>query len=162
MNGWQRFGMLIVCCFVVMVLYPNFEGNAWNFIFMIGGLWTGVIMVLSVISNLFGLYRFEGLNKLITIALLGGIIYSLLWYFPQTDKVSPINKLKHGEFPTKEDLDKGLKRFTFNFDFVRRNVNRDENFVNQDMNKEKVKKEIKKQVTKKTDQMIDELDIHVE
>lgn len=162
MNGWQRFGMLIVCCFLVMVLYPNFEGDAWNFILMVGGLWTGVIMVISVISNLFGLYRFEGLNKLVTIALLGGIIYSLLWYFPQTDKVSPINKLKHGEFPTKEDLDKGLKRFTFNFDFVRRNVNRDENFINQDMNKEKVKKEIKKQVSKKTDQMIDELDIHVE
>ena len=162
MNGWQRFGMLIVCCFLVMVLYPNFEGDAWNFILMVGGLWTGVIMVISVISNLFGLYRFETLNKLITIVLLGGIIYSLLWYFPQTDKVSPINKLKHGEFPTKEDLDKGLKRFTFNFDFVRRNVNRDENFINQDMNKEKVKKEIKKQVSKKTDQMIDELDIHVE
>ena len=162
MNGWLRFGMLIVCCFLVMVLYPNFEGDAWNFILMVGGLWTGVIMVISVISNLFGLYRFEGLNKLVTIALLGGIIYSLLWYFPQTDKVSPINKLKHGEFPTKEDLDKGLKRFTFNFDFVRRNVNRDENFINQDMNKEKVKKEIKKQVSKKTDQMIDELDIHVE
>ena len=162
MNGWQRFGMLIVCCFLVMVLYPNFEGDAWNFILMVGGLWTGVIMVISVISNLFGLYRFEGLNKLVTIALLGGIMYSLLWYFPQTDKVSPINKLKHGEFPTKEDLDKGLKRFTFNFDFVRRNVNRDENFINQDMNKEKVKKEIKKQVSKKTDQMIDELDIHVE
>ena len=162
MNGWQRFGMLIVCCFLVMVLYPNFEGDAWNFILMVGGLWTGVIMVISVVSNLFGLYRFEGLNKLVTIALLGGIIYSLLWYFPQTDKVSPINKLKHGEFPTKEDLDKGLKRFTFNFDFVRRNVNRDENFINQDMNKEKVKKEIKKQVSKKTDQMIDELDIHVE
>jgi hypothetical protein len=162
MNGWQRFGMLIVCCFLVMVLYPNFEGDAWNFILMVGGLWTGLIMVISVISNLFGLYRFETLNKLITIVLLGGIIYSLLWYFPQTDKVSPINKLKHGEFPTKEDLDKGLKRFTFNFDFVRRNVNRDENFINQDMNKEKVKKEIKKQVSKKTDQMIDELDIHVE
>jgi len=162
MNGWQRFGMLIVCCFLVMVLYPNFEGDAWNFILMVGGLWTGVIMVISVISNLFGLYRFEGLNKLVTVVLLGGIIYSLLWYFPQTDKVSPINKLKHGEFPTKEDLDKGLKRFTFNFDFVRRNVNRDENFINQDMNKEKVKKEIKKQVSKKTDQMIDELDIHVE
>lgn len=162
MNGWQRFGMLIVCCFLVMVLYPNFEGDAWNFILMVGGLWTGVIMVISVISNLFGLYRFEGLNKLVTVVLLGGILYSLLWYFPQTDKVSPINKLKHGEFPTKEDLDKGLKRFTFNFDFVRRNVNRDENFINQDMNKEKVKKEIKKQVSKKTDQMIDELDIHVE
>ena len=162
MNGWQRFGMLIVCCFLVMVWYPNFEGDAWNFILMVGGLWTGVIMVISVISNLFGLYRFEGLNKLVTVVLLGGIIYSLLWYFPQTDKVSPINKLKHGEFPTKEDLDKGLKRFTFNFDFVRRNVNRDENFINQDMNKEKVKKEIKKQVSKKTDQMIDELDIHVE
>jgi hypothetical protein len=162
MNGWQRFGMLIVCCFIVMVLYPNFNGTGWSFIWMTAGLWTGGILVLSVISNLFGLYRLETLNKLITIVLLCGIMYSLLWYFPQKDKVSPINKLKHGEFPTKEDLDKGLRRFTFNFDFVRRNVRREENFINQDMDSKKVKKEIKKKVTKKTDEMIDELDIHVD
>lgn len=162
MNGWQRFGMLIVCCFIVLVLYPNFDSSGWNFIWLVGGLWTAVIMVLSVIFNIFGLSHFEGFNKLVTIVLLGGIIYSLLWYFPQTDKVSPINKLKHGEFPTKADIDKGLKRFTFNFDFVRRNIHREENFINQDMDRKKVKEELKKQVTKKTDEMIDNLDIQVE
>ena len=67
----------------------------------------------------------------------------MLWYFPQTDKVSPINKLKYGEYPTKADIDKGLKRLTFNFDFANRNVRRNENFANQEevqRSKEKVNK----------------------
>ena len=73
-------------------------------------------------------------------------MYTLLWYFPQTDKVCPINKLKYGEYPNRETIDKGLKKMKFNFDFVRRNVRRDENFANQEelrKAKEKVNKMVK-------------------
>ena len=105
MNGWQRFAVLILCCFVVMVLYPYFDASGWTFMGVAFAMWTGVIMVLSVISNLFGLYKFESLNKLIFFVLICAIMYSLLWYFPQEDKVTPINKIKYGEIPTKADMD---------------------------------------------------------
>ncbi len=162
MNGWQRFAVLIVCCFVVMVLYPYFDAAGWTFIGIAFAMWTGVIMILSVISNLFGLYKFESLNKMIFFVLICAIMYSLLWYFPQEDKVTPINKIKYGEIPTKQDIEYGLKRFTFNFDFVRRNARRKENFINQDMDKDEVKKEIKKKVSNTTDELIDSIDIQVE
>ena len=105
MNGWQRFALLILCCFTVMVLYPDFGTSGWTFIGVVFAMWTGVIMVLSVISNLFGLYNLETFNKLITFVLLCAIMYSLLWYFPQEDKVTPINKIKHGEIPTMADIE---------------------------------------------------------
>ncbi len=162
MNGWQRFALLILCCFTVMVLYPDFGASGWTFIGVAMAMWTGVIMVLSVISNLFGLYRWETFNKLITFVLLCGIMYSLLWYFPQEDKVTPINKIKYGEIPTTKDVERGLKRFTFNFDFVHRNATRKENFINQELDGDKVKKEIKKKVSETTDDFIDSIDIHVE
>lgn len=162
MNGWQRFAILLLCCFAVMVLYPNFDAAGWTFIGILIAMWTGAIMVLSIISNIFGIYRFETLNKLISLVFVAAVMYTLLWYFPQEDKVTPINKLKYGEFPTKADIDKGLKRFTFNFDFVRRNARRSENFINQDMDGDKVKKEIKKKVSEKTDEFIDSLQIEVE
>ncbi len=162
MNGWQRFAVLIVCCFVVMVLYPYFDAAGWTFMGVAFAMWTGVIVVLSIISNLFGLYKFDGLNKLIFFVLICAIMYSLLWYFPQEDKVTPINKIKYGEIPTKKDIEYGIKRFTFNFDFARRNARRKENFINQDMDKDEVKKEIKKKVSDTTDELIDSIDIQVE
>ncbi len=145
-----------------MVLYPDFGTSGWTFIGVVFAMWTGVIMVLSVISNLFGLYNLETFNKLITFVLLCAIMYSLLWYFPQEDKVTPINKIKYGEIPTKADIEKGLKRFTFNFDFVRRNARRKENFINQDLDEDKVKDQIKKKVSETTDDLIESIDIQVE
>ena len=162
MNGWQRFALLILCCFTVMVLYPDFGTSGWTFIGVVFAMWTGVIVVLSVISNLFGLYNLETFNKLITFVLLCAIMYSLLWYFPQEDKVTPINKIKYGEIPTKADIERGLKRFTFNFDFVRRNARRKENFINQDLDGGKVKDQIKKKVSETTDDLIESIDIQVE
>ena len=143
MNGWQRFGILFLCCFGVMVLFPRYDVAAWPFIGVLMLMWTGVIMVISLISNIFALERIEWLNRLLTLALFCGIMYTLLWYFPQKDKVSPVNKLKYGEYPTVADIKQGMKQLTFNFDFVRRNVGRDENFINQekvDSAKKKVKK----------------------
>ena len=162
MNGWQRFALLILCCFTVMVLYPDFGTSGWTFIGVVFAMWTGVIVVLSVISNLFGLYNLETFNKLITFVLLCAIMYSLLWYFPQEDKVTPINKIKYGEIPTKADIERGLKRFTFNFDFVRRNARRKENFINQNLDGDKVKDQIKKKVSETTDDLIESIDIQVE
>ena len=111
---------------------------------------------------MFGLYKWESLNKLIFFVLTCAIMYSLLWYFPQTDKVTPINKIKYGEIPTKADLDRGLKRFTFNFDFVRRNARRKENFINQDMNSKEVKKELKKRAAKTAEELIEKMDLEDE
>ncbi len=145
-----------------MVLYPDFGPAGWTFLGMVFAMWTGVIVVLAVISNLFGLYKLEAINKLISFVLLCGMMYSLLWYFPQEDHVTPINKIKYGEIPTKADVERGLKRFTFNFDFVRRNARRKENFINQDLDSDQVKKAIKKQVSEKTDDLIDAIQIEAE
>ena len=62
---------------------------------------------------------------------MGCIILSLLWFFPQEDKVTPINKIKHGEFPTGGDIKRGIQKFTFNFAFDKRNARSEKNFVNQ-------------------------------
>ena len=167
MNGWQRFMFLLMCYFVVMVLYPNYDAVGLYFVGVTLAMWTGVILVLSIISNMLGLYNFPSLNKLITFVLVVMIMCSLLWYLPQKDNVTPINKIKYGEVPTKEDIKRGLNRFTFNFDFVRRRADRAENFVNQEVeeNKEGVKEtkeKIQKHTKKAVKKMEDTLDIKVD
>ncbi len=167
MNGWQRFMFLLMCYFVVMVLYPNYDAAGLYFVGVTLAMWTGVILVLSIISNMLGLYNFPSLNKLITFVLVVMIMCCMLWYFPQRDNVTPINKIKYGEVPTKEDIKRGLNRFTFNFDFVRRRADRAENFVNQEVeeNKEGVKEtkeKIQKHTKKAVKKMEDTLDIKVD
>jgi len=139
MNGWQRFGLLILGCVITALLFPDFEAPGWSFLlFMIlGG--TAAILVLSVISNMFAIYRFETLNKLITLIIIGVIAYILLWYFPLTNYKAPIYQIQAGRNPTQNDIKRGLKRLTFNFDFVHRNVHRDENYSNQELKKNKPK-----------------------
>ena len=131
MNGWQRFGLLLLGCVAIMILYPDYGTRGWPFVGMLLAAGAGVFLVLSVVSNLFAIYRFAFLNKLITLGVIAAICYVLLWYFPQTDGLTPIQKLKAGRTPTKDEMIWGLKKLSFNFDFVRRNVRRDENFVNQ-------------------------------
>ncbi|MBR4591875.1 MAG: hypothetical protein IKO35_01535 [Elusimicrobiaceae bacterium] len=155
MNGWQRFGILLVCCALIMILFPRYDASGWSFIGLTVLMWTGAIMVISLVFNVFALYRFAWLNKLTTLAVMCMIIYTLLWYFPQTDKVSPINKLKYGEYPTKQDINYGLKRLTFNFNFVRRNVHRGENYVNQEVDSKKIKENMKNTISEKADEFID-------
>ena len=137
MNGWHRFGLLILSCVAVMILFPNFGTRGWTFILftILGG--CALLLVISLLTTLFAIYRFELLNKIITLAFLCLVIYVLLWNFPQLEYQAPIYQLKAGRTPTKEDIERGLKRLTFNFDFVRRNVRRDENFSNQELPKEK-------------------------
>ena len=162
MNGWQRFGLLLLTCLVVMVCYPDYTSEAWSFIGIRIFLWTCVLIVVSLISNILNLYKVEWLNNLITLAFLVGVIYSLLWFFPQKDNVTPVEKIQSGKIPTVEDVERGIKKVTFNFDFVLRNARREENFINQEIDKKKVKQELKKKVSETTDQMIEALDIRVD
>jgi len=131
MTTWQRIGLLILGCFTIMVLYPDFDSNGWMFIGKTLGVGLGVIILVSLISDLFAIYRFEWLTRLISLIMLACLIYVLLNYFPQKGNMSPWQKIQDGQRPTKEDINRGIQRLTFNFDFVRRNVNRDENFINQ-------------------------------
>ena len=131
MVGIRRFFMLLLCTAAVMICFPDFGAIGWTFAGTIILVWTGIILIMGIVDNLFGLYRFDGINRFLTFVLFLGIMFSLLWYLPQDEKVSPINQLKYGEFPTGADLQRGLQKFTFNFAFDHRNARSNQNFVNQ-------------------------------
>ncbi len=144
MTGISRFFMLILCVLLVMICFPDFGSSGWTFAGTIILVWTGVILITSVVGSLFGLYRFDGINRFLTFVLFLGIMFSLLWYLPQDEKVSPINQLKYGQFPTGADLKRGLDKFTFNFAFDKRDARSEKNFVNQKDPKETAEEAAKK------------------
>lgn len=131
MTGIHRFLTLLLCVVLVMILYPDFGATGWTFAGVFVLLWTGVILIMSVVDSLFSLYRFEGINRFLSWVFIAGVLVSMLWFFPQDDKISPLNKLKYGEIPTGADIQRGLQKFSFNFAFDKRNARSDQNFINQ-------------------------------
>lgn len=131
MVGIQRFFLLILCVALVMICYPDYGIAGWTFAGTLILVWTGIILIMSVVGSLFGLYRFDGINRFLTWVFLLCVLASLLMYFPQDDNQTPLQKLQQGNIPTGADIQKGLNKFTFNFAFDRRNARSDKNFINQ-------------------------------
>ena len=131
MTGIRRFLMVLLCTALVMICFPDYGVAGWTFAGTIILVWTGIILIMSIVGSIFGLYRYDGINRFLSLVLFLGVMFSLLWYFPQESRVSPINQLKHGEFPTGGDIKRGLDKFTFNFAFDRRNARSEKNFIHQ-------------------------------
>lgn len=131
MLGIGRFFMLLLCVVLVMICFPDYGMTGWTFAGTIVLVWAAVILIMSMVGSIFGLYRYEGINRFLSFVLFVGIMFSLLWYFPQDSKVSPINQLKYGDFPTGADIERGLDKFTFNFAFDKRNARSEKNFIHQ-------------------------------
>lgn len=145
MIGLQRFCLLILCLGLVMICYPDYGAAGWAFAGTMILVWAGIILIMSVVGSLFGLYRFEGINRFLTWIFVLCVLASLFMFFPQEDKVTPLQKLQQGKIPTGADIQRGLNKFTFNFAFDRRNARSDKNFVNQKDAKQAAEEAAKKE-----------------
>ncbi len=135
MTGWQRFFLLIACCIVTMILWPQYDEAGVTFMLMAGLLWTCVIIMLSVLSGIFGIYKFEFLNRFVSILYLGALMACLLFYFPLRNGETPAKRMQQGQWPTMQDVRNGLERMTLDFDFVHRTLRHDPSHLNEKMEK---------------------------
>lgn len=155
MNGWAKFFLLIVCCIFTLILWPQYNTDSLQFMGLLALLWTCLILLVSIVGNIFALYKFEFLNRLVSLAYLAALLASLIYNFPLENDQTPYLRMKNNIWPTISDAKAGIERLTFNFDFVRRNVNNEKNYINQQFDKaDSTKKEIKKAV-QKTQEMLD-------
>ena len=155
MNGWAKFFLLIVCCIFTLILWPQYNTDSLQFMGLLALLWTCLILLVSIVGNIFALYKFEFLNRLVSLAYLAALLVSLIYYFPLENDQTPYLRMKNNIWPTISDAKTGIERLTFNFDFIRRNANNEKNYINQQFDKaDSTKKEIKKAV-QKTQEMLD-------
>jgi hypothetical protein len=119
MNGIQRFFLCVLSLLAIMICFPNYDGSIVSFALISMGICFGGLFVLSMLVGLLGLDKYPTFNKLLTLAVWIVFTLYLLFNFPQMDKVSPINKLKHGDFPKKQDILDGAQKLTFHVNMVR-------------------------------------------
>lgn len=119
MNGIQRFFLCAASMFLVMLCFPHYaQGVGWSFASLNMLFCAGGLLLLSILVSLFGLDRYALVNRIVTIAVWVGFTYYLLLNFPQQDNVSPLEKLKKHQYPTRSDIVLGSRHFTFAFDLM--------------------------------------------
>lgn len=157
MSGWQRFFMLFLFTVGILLCFPQYNSKGFTFMAMAFILWCCIIILFTVLLNLFAIAKFDWLHRLLSIIFLLLMLASLMCHFPLIDGQTPFSRLKNGQLPTVADIEEGARRLTFNFDFVRRNVRRSDNYVNQQYDKpaEQDKKEVKKPVKKPVEKPLD-------
>lgn len=162
MTGWQRFFLLIVCCAATVILWPQYDKAGLTFLAMFFLLWTCMIVLFSILINLFAIYKIELVHRILSMVFLIAMVACILAYFPLIGGQTPLIRLQQNQWPTPEDVQKGIKRLTFNFDFVRRNVHQDANYVNQQLEDASEKTENIQHTLKKKKEALEELFVEVE
>ena len=151
MTGWQRFFLLFSMCAGILICWPQYNDQGITFMVLAFILWCGIILFFSVLMNLFAIVKWEFLHRLCSIILLSLMAFSLLYYFPLKDGDTPFIRLKNRQWPTQDDVIIGLKRLTFSYDFVDKNVKQNHPIQDQINHISKIKKNIENKIQEKAD-----------
>lgn len=102
--------LIILCCFAVLICYPDYTDNALKIMITWAGLSFLAVTILTIVSKILLIGRIHFVNTLLDIAIVIAFLYILLNIFPQIDGKSPYLRLKKGIYPKTEDIDKGLAK----------------------------------------------------
>lgn len=109
--AFRRVLAVLLAHLAVLICFPNYaEGVGISFIITSFAIWVGIIIVLSVISSILFLDRWEKFNAFLSAILFFVCLFILLNSMPQENRISPLQQLAYGDFPTVENMKKGADK----------------------------------------------------
>ena len=102
--------LITVCCFAVLICYPAYAENALTIMLTWAGMAFIIVTILTILFKALLIGKIPFFNTLFDIVFVIAFLYVLLLIFPQIDGKSPISKLKKGQYPTMQEIDKGLAK----------------------------------------------------
>ncbi len=109
---WRTF-LIILCCFIVIICYPNHARGALTVMFTWAVVAFFIMLILTLITKAIHLGKNYIFNSLFDMALIVGFLYILLNIFPLINGKTPFMYLKKGIYPTKQDINKGVRNLKF-------------------------------------------------
>ncbi|MBO4706976.1 MAG: hypothetical protein J5594_00215 [Elusimicrobiaceae bacterium] len=109
---WRAF-LIAVCCFAVIICYPNYANGALTVIFTWAVVAFFIMLILTLITKAIQLGKSHIFNSFFDIALVIGFLYILLNILPLSDGTTPFIRIKKNVYPTKQDISKGLENLGF-------------------------------------------------
>lgn len=103
--------LLVICTFLVVVCFPYYPQSAGMVVLLTFLLFLIIIIIVSAFLRLVMLAKSHVANAVVDVLLMIAYTWVLLFFLPQNDGVTPYEKLRKGEPPTRTDIDIGLMRF---------------------------------------------------
>ncbi|MDR0953541.1 MAG: hypothetical protein LBM71_05140 [Elusimicrobiota bacterium] len=101
--------LLAILHFGVLICFPNYTNFAPITVFIIFLLCSAGAIAISSLLSIFGVRGFL-INRIVDMFILLGAALILLTFTPQSDGVTPFDKVMNGRYPTQHDIDKGLAK----------------------------------------------------
>ena len=105
---WRTF-LIALCCFAVIICYPNYANGALTIMFTWAVVTFFVMLILTLVTKALYIGKTHVFNSLFDIALVIGFLYILLNILPLIDGKTPFMRIKKGIYPTAQDVNKGLE-----------------------------------------------------
>ena len=105
-----RFILLTIIFLAALVCFPDYPHNTPITIFIMFIISFVAVLVLTFFASLLFLGRSHIFNCLFDLAMILIVGYFLLNIMPQTDGVSPYDKVRNGKYPTENEIKKGLRK----------------------------------------------------
>lgn len=109
---WRTF-LIALCCFIVIICYPNYANGALTVMFTWAVIAFFIMIILTLVMKALHLGKNHIFNSFLDIALVIAFLYILLNIFPLIDGKTPFMRIKKGIYPTKQDISKGLENLGF-------------------------------------------------
>lgn len=111
MRIFWRLVLLAALHFGVLVCYPDYTAFAPVTVFIVFLLCGAGVIALSGLLSMMGLNKSVAMNFLFDIVMIVVAAVILLVYTPQMSSVRPFDRVAKGQYPTQNDIDRGLAKF---------------------------------------------------
>lgn len=117
-----RFILLLLIFLGAMVCFPDYPNTTPITIFIMFIISFISVLVLTFVFSLLFLGRSHVFNCLFDLIIILVVGYFLLNIMPQTDGVSPYDKIMNGKYPDKQQVERGLKKLDFTSNGIKEDV----------------------------------------
>ena len=108
-----RFVLLFILFAAALVCFPDYPQNTVLSMFVTFIILFIAVMIISFVATVLLFGRSSAFNHLFDLILILLVAFCLLKFMPQTDGVSPLQKLLNGNYPDAATAERGIKKLDF-------------------------------------------------
>lgn len=117
-----RFILLVLVFLAALVCFPDYPNTTPITIFIMFIISFISVLILTFIFSLLLLGRSHVFNCIFDLLIILVVGYFLLNIMPQTDGVSPYDKIMSGKYPDEKQIERGIKKLDFTSNGIKEDV----------------------------------------
>lgn len=108
-----RFLLLVLLFAAALICFPDYPNTTPLTLFIMFIASFIAVLIITFVSSILLFGRSHVLNCIIDLAIVLIVGYFILNIMPQTDGVSPYDKVRNGKYPTESQIKRGIEKLDF-------------------------------------------------